>query len=110
MAFIYFNLSNDDKWDSTNVVNGYYLKIFKSCTLKTFAMVECTGWCYSDTIVEYYSKTNSGVVNKASDIKLFKGNDVDAIYDLSGKIIMNPLHSKRKLGLEKNKLLKSNLE
>jgi hypothetical protein len=110
MAFIYINLSNDNKWDSTNVLNGYYIKVFKSCTLKTYAMVECTGWCFSDTIVEYYSKSNTNAANKAYNASLFKDNDVDAIYDLSGKIIMNPLQLSRKLGLGKNKLVKGSLE
>jgi hypothetical protein len=106
-VIIFYSLSNNT-WDSLNAGLPDSIEIFRSCTLKTYAMVECTGWCFSDTIVEYYSKTNTSVAERNVHYSQCKNKGIDAFYDLSGRIVLNPGSSKKAVASDKNILINSN--
>jgi hypothetical protein len=102
---IYYSIS-PAIWDSLELYYHKSIVISQTCTLKAYAMVECTGWCFSDTVVEYYSKVNSSSINPTRGDNTFTNNSIDAVYDLSGRILFNPQSSAKAIVTSNKRMAK----
>jgi hypothetical protein len=88
MYVIYYTL--DSIWKE---YKGKPIVISQTVILKTYIAVECTGWCYSETLIEQYTKLNTSVKFGQRAISNPYYPAEDRIYSLSGRLIKGRIHS-----------------